>query len=599
MPFKADVNQLKEEDPEFYQFLLDNDKELLTSDESDMSEEEEMETKVTIKQQMKNLGPQTIKSITKTFKKCFEDGDFNLDSTESFEELTNCVFVDCVAFIKNELNLENIFSNYSSHKKYFKYKNAIKNIVSCFIHFLESQPCDQSLEDEHTIENPLMVVVLSQSSHVIQLAYAFPALLKKIIKQSALIFGKSRSIMMKAKGLAVVKLVVHARSGRDLYNDTKSVDKNLLELAIKLLYKTYLEHSRQVHENNLTMISFMSQSIVSELCGIDLETTYSLAYQFLRQIANLTRLAYDNKIEKKVHHVYGWSCLQAMRLWSQFICKYAIKSATLLNAIKSINDKRVIHSKVGNQANMLIYPYVQLCHAILQLQPTPRYFPFKFHLLALMIDINQSTDTMVPVMHYLVEVVQSIQQCKNPTVKAIEFNTTIRASKQHLSTQSYQESLVEKCHDLFIKAIAVHSNKIYFPDWICPMQKILRQLLQKSTNKKSKQMLQHVLKSIEQSKQSMLEKRKSVKFGPCDLDLILQFESNLPKDTPMEKLVENISNIEARVVPVVNAEEVAKSNRDEIMKDKVEPLALSDDESPSVIPVKRTKMNKKQKRVKQ
>ena len=602
MPVKAEFQQLQEEDPEFYQFLLENDKDIIESDQSEASDDdmEVDEPEKDLHYQIQNLNKDNIKFITRTFKKCFEDGDFNLDSTESFEELTKCVFEDSVALIQSELKLEDTFKKYASEKQYFKFKNAIKNIISCFIHFLETQPCDQSFEDDHVIENPLMVSVLAQSSSIIQLAYGFPNMLKKLILASAGIFGKSRSVMMKAKGLAVIKLVVHAKSGRKLFNDNKMVDKSLLETSIKILYKTYLENSRQVHERNLTLISFMSQSIVSELCGIDLETTYLLAYQYLRQIANLTRLAYDHKIEKKVHHVYGWSCLQAMRLWGLFISSFAIQNANLLNAIRSMNDNKVINAKSGNHANMLIYPFVQLCHAILQLQPTARYFPFTFHLVNVMIAVNKATGTMVPVIQYLLRIVQSpavAGELKNPTIKNIEMGTTIRASKMHINTVSYQQSLIEICHDVFINAIAVHSHKIYFCDWCVPIYKMMKTLEKQSANKKLKLMMHQLCTKIDESKQYLLKQRKGVKFGPCDLDLINEWENNLPKLAPIAILQQNIEKVQGRMaVEESIPADIVKTTTKVIVKeikqeDAVEKLVVSDDED--AIKPKRKKGNMK------
>ena len=609
MPIKAEFQKLQDEDPEFYQFLLENDKDIIESEVSDMSDDDNEDIAVPEKDlqyHMQHLSKDNLKYITRTFKKCFEDGDFNLDSTESFEELSKCVFEDAVTFIRKELNLGDLFKAFSNEKQYFKYKNAIKNIVSCFIHFLETQPCDQSFEDDHVIENPLMVSVLAQSSSIIQLAYGFPRMLKKVIIASANIFGKSRSVLMKAKGLAVIKLVVHAKIGKKLFNDSKVVDKSLLETALKILYKTYLENSRQVYESNLNLIHFMCQSIVSELCGVDLQVTYLLAYQYLRQIANLTRLAYDNKIEKRVNHVYGWSCLQGMRLWGHFIASYAVKNANLLNAIKSMNDNKVISSKTGNHANTLLYPFIQTCHAILQLQPIPKYYPFTFHLVDIMIKINKSTGTMVPVMQYLLRIVQSSSvsgDLKNPTIKAVEFPITIRASKMHINTVSYQTSLIEQCHDAFINAIAVHSDKIYFCDWCVPIYKMMKTLEKQSPNKKLKAMMHQLCAKIEESKQYLLKQRKNVKFGPCDLDLINEWENNLPKKAPIAILQHNMERVEERMQPMTTVEQVKETksvvqNIATVEQDAVEQLILSDDDGGDVVEDMKIKTKKRTKHAK-
>eukprot|EP00835_Amoeboradix_gromovi_P003921 NODE_279_length_11907_cov_0.265244.p2 type:complete len:608 gc:universal NODE_279_length_11907_cov_0.265244:3764-1941(-) len=585
MPIKSEFQKLEKEDPEFYQFLLKNDKDLI---ESDVSEESDIESDFELEQEkekdldyhMNNLSKNNIKYVTRILKKSFEDGDFNLESTESFEKLTVCVFNDVVAFVKKELNLTESFKKYSNEPNYLKYKNAIRNIISCFIHFLSTQASDSALEDDHVVENPLMSSVLSQSSSIIQLAYAFPRTLKKIIIASCTIFGSSRSVLMKAKGLAVIKLAVHAKSGRILFNNNKSVDKSMLETAIKVIYKTYLQHSRQVHERNIALIEFMRQSIVSELCGIELETTYLLGYQYLRQVATSTRLAYDNKSEKKVNNVYGWTCLQSMRLWGLFISKYAIPNSNLLNAIRSMNDNKVISSKTGNHANLLIYPFVQLSHAILQLQPIPKFYPFTFHLTNVMIEINKSTGTMVPVMQYLLAIVQSSAvsgDLKNPTIKNIDFPTTVRASKMHINTLSYQQSLIEQCHDSFVKAIAVHSDKIYFCDWSVSVHKIMKTLEKNSANKKLKGMMHQICSKIAESREYLLNQRKNVKFGPCDLDLIIDWENNLPKQAPIAVLQKSIEKVEERMT-----DQPQLKNIDIVLQadeDKVEQLILSDDES--------------------
>eukprot|EP00834_Sanchytrium_tribonematis_P006711 NODE_521_length_6537_cov_0.627058.p2 type:complete len:598 gc:universal NODE_521_length_6537_cov_0.627058:2895-1102(-) len=544
---KSDLAQLQEEDPEFYQFLLENDKELLDSDHSDNSEQSDGVDQSSAILNFESTSLDNWRQNTKTLRRCFDDGDFNLNSPMDFENLIKFVFGQSNKLCEI-LGLHGEYKKYSKEVSYTKYKSVVKNTVICYINFLETQACDVVVNESDVCENPLMALVLSSTSHIVQLAFIFPKLFSKLISVGAIIFGNARTSVTKAKGIAVIKLCINAKLGRNIHDYQNNVDCQNLEFAIKILYKTFLKHSSQVYEKNLSLIEFMRQSIVNEFCGINKQVTFQVAFQYLRQIANVVRLAYDEKSEKKIHQVYGWVSLQALKFWSIVICRHASKFASE-DCIAIFNEKIMKNAKISNQINLLVYPFVQLSHAILQLQPIPKFISYRLHLVECLIEVSKSTDELIPIFGYFLQILQSNLFLGNPkrtTLKPLNLSVSVRISKNYLNTIVLQTIIMEKVHDLLVRSISVHSGKIYFPDWSAPVLKILKSVFAKSTQKKTKLLLRELIKKIEESSGYVSKHRVSIKFGPLDLELIEHWENSLPAKSSITKLADSIEKISSR-----------------------------------------------------
>lgn len=133
--------------------------------------------------------------------------------------------------------------------------------------------------------------------------------------------------------------------------------------------------------NSLPGINFMRRSLV-EMFNIDLNVSYQHVFLYIRQLAIHLRTAVTVKQKENIQAVYNWQYVNSLKLWG-----------SLLGA-------------VGNKQPLqaLIYPFVQVCLGTLKLIPSAQYFPLRFHVTQILIELSRDTGVFVPVLPFLVEV---------------------------------------------------------------------------------------------------------------------------------------------------------------------------------------------------
>ncbi|KAJ1330710.1 hypothetical protein BSLG_009162 [Batrachochytrium salamandrivorans] len=116
-------------------------------------------------------------------------------------------------------------------------------------------------------------------------------------------------------------------------------------------YSSFLEVSRSTNVHSWTHINFMGNCII-ELCGIHLPTTYQLAFVYIRQMAIKLRSSITSKTKESFKSVYNWQFLQSIRLWSRMLATYCNV------ALGNPKDTEVLQP--------LIYPLVQIAIGVMR-----------------------------------------------------------------------------------------------------------------------------------------------------------------------------------------------------------------------------------------
>ena len=79
--------------------------------------------------------------------------------------------------------------------------------------------------------------------------------------------------------------------------------------------------------------------------------------------------------------VYNWQFVHCLDLWAQ-----------------------VLGHMTDQSLRPLVYPLVQVILGTITLQPSPKYYPVRLHLVRTLIELARGTDTYIPSAPYLVEV---------------------------------------------------------------------------------------------------------------------------------------------------------------------------------------------------
>lgn len=143
----------------------------------------------------------------------------------------------------------------------------------------------------------------------------------------------------------------------------------------------YVKNSKFVSLNGLAAINFMRRSLV-EMFALDSNVSYQHVFLYIRQLAIHLRNAITLNKKENVQAVYNWQFVNSLSLWGNLLT--------------------VTYNKAHMQ--QLVYPFVQICLGTIKLIPTAQYYPLRFHIIQILMDLGRDTGVFIPVLPFLLEV---------------------------------------------------------------------------------------------------------------------------------------------------------------------------------------------------
>ncbi|KAI9025984.1 Noc2p family-domain-containing protein [Phycomyces nitens] len=236
--------------------------------------------------------------------------------------------------------------------------------------------------------------------------------------------------------------------------ETKKGSENFLDLCLKNIYLTFVRNCKTTNPHTLPAINLM-RNLAVELYGINQVLSYQQAFAYIRQLAVHLRGAMQLKTKESYKAVYNWQYIHCIDFWANVLSTYCQpKEGEEESPLKS-----------------LVFPLVQVALGAVRLIPTAQYFPLRFHVLRCMISLNQSTRVFIPLAPFIFEVFESgdVKNKSNPsTLKPLEWEVHLKAPKQYLHTRVYQDGILEQaneCLNDFYKSFYTH---IAFPEMVIP-----------------------------------------------------------------------------------------------------------------------------------
>ncbi|KAA8591177.1 hypothetical protein FQN60_002120, partial [Etheostoma spectabile] len=157
------------------------------------------------------------------------------------------------------------------------------------------------------------------------------------------------------------------------------------------------------------------------------ETSRVLAFLALNKICRHKQETYLNPILKETYQsVYNWQYIHCLYLW----CR----------VLSSLHPSDVLQP--------LIYPLCQVIIGTIKLVPTSRYYPLRMHCCRALTLLSSSTNTFVPVLPFLLEILQQVDFNKKPgrmSKKPINFAVILKLSKVNLMEKAYKSCSQEDC----------------------------------------------------------------------------------------------------------------------------------------------------------
>ena len=252
---------------------------------------------------------------------------------------------------------------------------------------------------------------------------------------------------------------------------------NLLEMAkvapypcindvLRRAYLEYVKCAKFVNPTRVPMLNFMNNCL-AELYGLDFTLSYQQAFVFIRQMAMHFRTALMKKTKRSYLSVYNWQFLGSLRAWVNLVCRYP-------------GQEEIAH---------LIYPLVQLILGTIDLLPSPRFFPMRVHCVALLNDMTRTIpDLFVPVAPYLYEIFEycaitkPLKQGKGKIAKAPNLVEQLKFSKDQLLSKITLEVLFNAASQGYVEHLYCCAYSPGFPEFVVPAAMRLRKIAKSSQN---------------------------------------------------------------------------------------------------------------------
>ncbi|CAK1602959.1 unnamed protein product [Parnassius mnemosyne] len=552
---KKSLEKLKKIDPDFYSFLEENDENLLNfgedseddasggeeddeeklhkpgplkgdSDESDFEDEDAkpIQGKVNLKlvaqwqaelQSEGKIKLPTLVTVIKAFNAAMlrvtsEDGTTQSEFKVEGSSVFNAVIQMCVLYlpgaIKKYLGMEQSGKDPQKCKHFIKIKGPLVSYLKDLLKLLSGV----------TSENILTVLL----KHLHQMSI-YVACFSRISKQSL-----KKLIMLWSSGEETVRVLAFLC----ILRITRNQQAALLDLVLKAMYITYVKNSKFVSPSTWPGINFMRRSLV-EMFSLDLNASYQHVFLYIRQLAiHLRNAIVVQKVENR-QAVYNWQFINSLHLWADLIGATSNKQ----------------------QLQPLLYPLVMVITNTIKLVPTHQYYPLRFQCAEILINLSKETNTFIPVLPFLVEVLTTYdfnKKHKKVSMKPLDFSCVLRLAKSQLSENGFKDAVIERLYALLLEYTANEAHNIAFPDISLLAVLQIKQFLKTCTVSNYTKKLRQLMEKIEENSKFIERERAKVSFALNDEKMVAAWESNIKaKGTPLCTFFENwfkINNIQKR-----------------------------------------------------
>jgi len=545
---KMDLEMLKEKDPEFYKFLLENDKALLEFDdnepdsEDDDPEDDDHPVSDAASEEGKTAGPtgsktpKTVlltKELLRTWQKAIlenrsmralrklllafksaafsstsnaTDLPFSIESSSVFNALITTTLRYLPVFLNQSLPAKELpsgkFKIANNSKMYASMQRMLKSYFTSLTELVAQVP---SQEKGDSGQDSMLHTAVSESAKLTPWIIGNRKIMKTWIKTLLELWSSSSDQVRVAAMLSLRRIAVAA-------------DSTTMDSIMKNVYTALIKSAKSTTVFTLPMINLMKNS-ASGLYLIHTENSYPIVFSYIRQLAIHLRNSMKLKSKEGFQAVYNWQYIHSLDFWS-----------LVLSSACEKNDDNGSKSE-PSALQPLIYPLVQITIGAIKLIPTSRYYPLRFHCLRLLLRLVQRTGTFIPLTPFLLDVIDSpvFKRHPSPTsLKALDWEYLLRCPKSHENSRVYADGVAEEVTYLLLEYHACMSKSIGFPELVLPAITSLRKFCKQfHRHHKLESQLKTLVEKLEANKLFIEAKRSHLAFGPSHRPQTLAFLHDL------------------------------------------------------------------------
>jgi len=553
---KKHLESLKETDPEFYEYLQQEDKELLEfdDDEEDDSEEKQKKdessesdsekggsneaSKRAKTKRKKSENRQSGKTLTSALvKKLCENakggkalgaakhlftayraachyGDEENENDQTMLKLaSSSAFNDLVQFVLAEA--DDIFRGVLGDKpakstqeqydyepmksnRWKKVEPVAKSYIGNTLHLL-GQLTDASMTS----------LVLRRLAASVAFLKPFERLTKRVTRTTLMCFSSGEP-RLRVSAIVLLRAIAATCPGP------------ALERAVKGVYRAYASNAKFMNANSAENIAFMSACVV-EMFGIDQNQSYGLAFAYIRQLATLLRNALAQKTKDAFKSVYCWQYINCLECFERILTAHAS------NREYSSKGSGEQTTKDGSTSVLrpLAYPVQQIALGAARVLPSARYAPLRIRLLKILNRLSRSMETFAPVAPLALELLNFSELYKAPMstkTPSPDFTLALRVSKTELRSPAVQDVVVESAFEELGEHLEQHAYSVAFPEISHAVTRELKRFNKKTTIGRFKKQAKQMLDAIERNADYIERKRDDeADFAPKDIEKAKSF----------------------------------------------------------------------------
>ncbi|RIA95825.1 Noc2p family-domain-containing protein [Glomus cerebriforme] len=582
LKLKKQIGELKDRDPKFYEYLMENDQELIEFDISDFesnSEKDDIDDENDIEGM--NTDNEESGGDDKSNSEN-EDLDMDIDreeekaalresgldhDNENIRDLTSEMIDKWILAITESKSLRSthrlvLAFRVAAHindddEQSFAYKISnpsvfnnlvivcLKYIPDVFDHHLNVKDSDSKNSNsicthrkwksvqtlvksflnsvlyilKQLTENDTLYFIIKEAEKLVPYYSCFPKLMGQYLKVLLQHWGTAEDKVRVVAFINIRKLAITA-------------PPPFIDLCLKGVYMTFVRCCKETSIYTIPSINLMSNCAV-EIYGLDFKSSYQSAFRYIRQLAIHLRNSMNIKSEETFNAVYNWQYIHCIELWSKVLATYC--------------DEQRVATTGQNSLQELIYPFSQVCIGVLRLNPSAQYFPLQFHCVRALIHLMQKTGTFIPLAPYLFEMFHSTEMRRNAkpsTLKPLDFTIHLKAPKNYLRTTVYQGGICEELTEVLLEYYASFCLSIAFPELIIPAVFQIKRFIKDSKKLKINKQFQQLVQKLEENGKFIEQHRQHVDYGPGDTQKVKSFLRDVSMDsTPLGAYVKTCRNL--------------------------------------------------------